>query len=136
MIGRRAAAVLFAGILLLAVTGSTSAFSAVTADRSVTVGVVDDTAAFLAIERSTTSDTNGTTLSVTVVNQFPHGVELSNVTVSHGDRKRPLANDTTVLFVGDTATATFENASCNGTITVHAKGESVSIDLERPVECT
>lgn len=132
---RRGAAVIFAALTVLAVAGSTSAFSAVTADRSVTVAVVDDATAFFAFEQSTTPEMNGTTLSVTVMNQFPHGVKLSNVTVIYRDRTRTLANDTAVLFVGDTATATFENASCNGTVTVHARGETVSITLERPVEC-
>jgi|AntDeeMinimDraft_4_1070355.scaffolds.fasta_scaffold00237_3 subtilase family serine protease len=129
---RRAVVLVAAALVVLATTAGTSAFSAATIDRGLAVSVVDDDSAYLGVTLEQTDTTNGTTnLTVTVRNQFPGDSTLSNVTVTANGA----AETVTSLQSGEEATITFENATCDSTVTIEATGGGVDVALERTIDC-
>jgi len=84
---------------------------------------------------ATTESTPTGSLAVTVKNQLPSGTSLTNVTVGYGERTRTLATATDPLHPGESTTVTFQNVTCGGTVVVDARGDSVTVLLERTVSC-
>lgn len=103
-------------VLATVITG-TAGYSAIQAERSVDVTVADDEDAYLAVENTNDSITNGSTSSVLrVTNQFGREVDLTvddiETTGSVEYESVNGANDGVTLVTGDTAVI---NASCAGT---------------------
>ena len=103
-------------VLATVITG-TAGYSAIQAERSVAVTVADDEDAYLAVENTNDSITNGSTSSVLrVTNQFGREVDLTvddiETTGSVEYESVNGANDGVMLVTGDTAVI---NASCAGT---------------------
>lgn len=104
-------------VLATVITG-TAGYSAIQAERSVDVTVADDEDAYLAVENTNDSITNGSTSSVLrVTNQFGREVDLTvddiETTGSVEYESVNGANDEVTLgATGDTAVI---NASCAGT---------------------
>lgn len=132
----RGVAVVVAAVVVLATTAGTSAFSATTADRSAEIAVVDDGDAYLAVEVTANATGNQTTATVTVANQFPSGTVLTAVTATHDGDTRSLLPSDGSLDPGENSTATFENATCDGTVTISASGDDVAVELDRTVDCS
>jgi hypothetical protein len=130
---RRAWVVVLAGIVALATTVGTGAMSSMSAERAMTVDVADDDDAYLGVAIETTMTENGTTLTVTVTNQFPGGILLENVKISHNGTT--LSPGDGSLDVGNPEEVTFENVNCDGTVRITASAEHVHVELEREVEC-
>jgi hypothetical protein len=119
------ALLLLAGALVLATTG-TGGFSSAAADRSVSVAVVGDEAAYLGVERDVVRVDGDPTLRVNVTNRFPSVDDLS-VTVDVGDESQTR----TV-----TGSHTFEfPADCDASVHVTADGPGTHVELTRPVPC-
>lgn len=130
---RRAWVVIAAATVALATTVGTGAVSSISAERGMNVAVVDDEEAYLGLDVETVTTENGTEVNVTVSNQFPDGTTL-DVTVSHdGVTAYPGKHS---LESGETRWVAFENATCDGTVTVTATGDDVAVELERDVDCT
>lgn len=106
-------------VLATVITG-TAGYSAIQAERSVDVTVADDEDAYLAVENTNDSITNGSTSSVLrVTNQFGREVDLTvddiETTGSVEYESVNGANDEVTLeATGDDRTAVI-NASCAGT---------------------
>lgn len=129
---RRAWVVLAAAAVALASTAGTGAVSSMSAERGMNVDVVEDERAYLGVDIETTTTENGTAVNVTVSNQFPSGTTL-DVTVSHEGVTLYPGNHS--LESGETRWATFENATCGETVRITASAGSVTVELERDVEC-
>jgi hypothetical protein len=119
------ALLLLAGALVLATTG-TGGFSSAAADRSVSVAVVGDEAAYLGVERDVVRVDGDPTLRVNVTNRFP-SVETLNVTVSVGNHSE--TSDVTETHVFELA------ADCDAPVHVTADGPGTHVELTRPVPC-
>jgi len=132
----RGVVVIAAGLVVLSTTAGTGAFSATTVDRSAEIAVVDDDSAYLAVTVTANATGNETTATVTVTNQFPPGTALTAVRVEHDDDSRSALPDDGSLDPGEPSTATFENVTCDGTVTIAASGDGVAVELERDVDCT
>lgn len=130
---RRAWVVIAAAAVALAATVGTGAVSSISADRGMTVDIVDDKHAYLGLDVNTTTTENRTEVNVTVSNQFPAGTTL-DVTVSHDDVTAYPGKHS--LESGETRWVAFENATCGETVTVTASGDGVAVELERDVDCT
>ena len=105
-------------VLATVITG-TAGYSAIQAERSVDVTVADGEDAYLAVENTNDSITNGSTSSVLrVTNQFGREVDLTvddiETTGSVEYESVNGANDKVTLATGDDRTAVI-NASCTGT---------------------
>ncbi|NHN40583.1 hypothetical protein G9C85_02885 [Halorubellus sp. JP-L1] len=74
-------------------------------------------------------------LTVTITNRFPDGTALTAVTVDYGDRTRTLATPTDPLEPGDSATTTFQDATCGDTVHVDGRSDSMTVVLERNASC-
>lgn len=122
-------------VLGLSLASATAGFSATTAERSVTVDIADDQTAFLGFEQTTNATANETAeLEVSVKNQFPPGIALSEVSVTIGNSSVSLL-DGDPLYPGEETSWTFSAVSCNAPLTVEASGGGVSVQLERSVDC-
>jgi hypothetical protein len=122
---RRVLLLVTAGALVLSTAG-VGGFSSVAADRSGSVAVVGDDAAYLGVERSVATIDGNETLQVTVRNRFPSVDELT-VTVDVGDESQTR----TV-----TGSHTFEfPADCDASVHVTADGPGTYVELTRPVPC-
>ena len=108
----------FAALLIL----GTGGFSAMSADRGVSVTVAGDEEAYLGY-----SDTceNGT-LEITLTNQFDE--ELTDVSITVAKEEEPLSD----LGPGDSETVEFNVSESGGhDVTVDASGSGVSVELDR-----
>ncbi|MFC7116242.1 hypothetical protein ACFQH2_16605 [Natronoarchaeum sp. GCM10025703] len=90
---------LIVALLLITSTGS---FSAMTAERPAQVTVVDDPDAYLGVEQETEQADNGSTLNLTVTNQFSGGTDLDEMNVSVGGESQEMSLD-----AGESETKTF-----------------------------
>lgn len=111
--------IVFATALLI---GSGS-FSAMSADRGVSVAVADDPEAYVGYETSC----NGQTLEITITNQFNNDFE-GIVTVDGTQESFGQ------LSPGEASKVDFKNVDDGDPITVTVWGESVSAELDRSVE--
>lgn len=73
---------------------------------------------------------DGTTLELTIANQFPEGVTLHGVEVSVGEQSEEISLD-----AGESETKTFESIECGDPISIEATGSGVEVSLDRTVEC-
>jgi hypothetical protein len=119
--------VLLAGALaVLGATLGTGGFSAVAADRSVDIQVVDDDRAYLGIEQNATTINDTTNLTVTVTNRFTE--RLGRVTVTLSGEDESIGS----ISPGQSSEARFTNVSCAGTVRVEAAGDDAAVYLSRP----
>jgi len=141
MSGIRAAALFGVLLALLLLTTQSGAFSAATADRSVTVAVVEDEDAYLGIERWTVSETGqATTPLLRVTNHLSTTVEVHITVVESGGAGRAVLNSVQgpdTLHVGESALVS-AGVTCAGgttaepaTLRIHASGSGVSVTAHR-----
>ena len=143
---RRIAAVLFALALLVTVSG-TGAYSAASADRGLTVEVVDDDEAYVGYEPeeriyavNTTNQTTTETL-VTVTNRFPSSVELTDVDVdAHPALSVLIVDEPGTLEPGESGeiragiSCDEEVMSMGFSVSVSVDGEAVAAALDGDTE--
>ncbi|MCU4719001.1 hypothetical protein [Halapricum hydrolyticum] len=117
-------ALLALAVLLLLGTGG---FSAISADRGVSVTVAGDDEAYVGYNATC----HGQTLEITITNQFDSDI---TGTVTVGDTGAEF--DT--LASGEAVTTEFINVESEDPVTVTAEGDGVSAELDRsvPTECT
>lgn len=123
--------VLFVALLFVVATTATGtqSLSASELDRGISATVVSDDDAYLGYAADV--DDEGM-LTVELTNSLPSGQTLEIVVeVSNGS----VATNTTTLSPGQRARLEFGQVSCDATIGVVATGQSVGIELLRPVSC-
>ncbi|QSG06150.1 hypothetical protein [Halapricum desulfuricans] len=116
------AALLALAVLLVLGTGG---FSAMSADRGVSVSVADDEEAYLGYDDTCE---NGT-LKVTITNQFDD--RLTDVSITVDGEQKDLPEDAEIEAAKQW-TATFNVSGTNSRdVTVEASGPGVSVELDR-----
>lgn len=113
-------AVLALAVLLILGTGG---FSAISADRGVSVTVAGDDEAYVGYEDTC----DGQAFKITITNQFDSDIDDGTVTV--GDDEA----DFGPLSPGEAATITFGNVEHEDPVTVTVEGDGFSAELDRSV---
>jgi len=122
----------YGALLALAVVSllGTGGFSAISADRGVSVAVTDDTDAYVGYEDAC----NGETLNITITNRFDESLTDGSVTVAGNE------TEFGTIEPGESATVSFNVSGSGGQtidsgdrVTVKASGPGVSVDLDRTV---
>lgn len=121
-----AALLVFAALLIL----GTGGFSAMSADRGVSVAVADDEEAYVGYEATC----DGPDLEITITNQFDS--ELTDGSVTVGGEQVSLLDDEESIGPGETETVTFNGVDSGSDVTVTVEGEGISAELDRAVPCT
>lgn len=135
-------AVVFGALAVLLAVSGTAGYSSATADRTVSVDVTNDAAAFLGVERNVVNETeNSTNVTLTVINRLSTTVDLD---VDHRLTESGSAIDTNPNSVEGLRPGERRDVSlsidCTSTdaeeieLDVHVVGDGIEVDLERSVE--
>ena len=134
MNGRKALSLALAGIAVMSLAFGTGAFTSVSAERGVSVSVVDDDRAYVGYNSNDVmvTDHEDTDL-VTVTNRFASDIEIEDVSVGSSDsiEESALAVDDGPITPGESASITWDEPDCSVltqstvTMTVEVAGAGV-----------
>jgi hypothetical protein len=131
MNGRRAASLLLACLAVSVLVFGSGGFSSVTAERSLSVAVVDTDEAYVGVDATQRGQSG--TLTVTVTNRFVEPLTVERLVVD-GSRERPPDGNATVR-VGQQRTYSVKTAGAD-TVQVRVTAEGFEATVTVPVETT
>jgi hypothetical protein len=132
MNGRRAASLLLACLAVSVLVFGSGGFSSVTAERSLSVAVVDTDEAYVGVDATQRGQSG--TLTVTVTNRFVEPLTVERLVVD-GTRERSPDGKSSTVGVGDQRRYSVKTAGAD-TVRVRVTAEGFEATVTVPVETT